>query len=176
MQVQPAWCTVRLTNWNIRVWNKKVLLQGKARRIGGLCWQNQTPQCFWGEVYIGKIWGKLCRVCVFFLIGWWWGKTQCSRTLNYWPPGLSESGISAYSYHLPPGWRALVSAELQDILWGKMKILLSSLLYLVFSLLLWFCIPLFSPISNCLSWPFGTQGRSWGWSLFPKNKNWRGHM
>ena len=136
-----------------------------------------SPMLLGRSVYKAKFGVKYAE-CVFFF----WlvdGKVrgQCSRTLNYWPSGLSECGVSPHSYHLPSGWGALVSAELKDILWGEMKILLSSLLYLVFSLLLlWFCIPLFSPISNCLSWPFGTQVRSGGWSLFPKNKNWRGHM
>ena len=156
---------------------EKVLLQGQARRMGGLCSQTQTPQCFWGEVYTGKIWGQGCRVCVFSWLVGGEVRRQCSRTLNYWPSGFSECRVSAHSYHLPPGWGALVSAELKDILWGETKILLSSLLYPVFSLLLiWFCIHLFFPISNCFSWPFGTQGRSGGWSLFPTNKSWRGHM
>ena len=51
-----------------------------------------TPFRCWGKIFIGKIWGKGCRLCDFLLIGCWW-RGGAPRIL-----------CSAWSYHAPPGW------------------------------------------------------------------------
>ena len=62
----------------------------------------ESLNSFWGEIFIDKIWGEGCRMCTFLLIGWLWNNG-----------GVPEILCSAWGYHPPPGWGALVPSELK---------------------------------------------------------------
>ena len=57
-------------------------MQAQSRRSGWFMVKTpKLPNGFWGEVFIGKIWGKGCRVCDFVLIAWCEATGRCSRNL-----------------------------------------------------------------------------------------------
>ena len=109
-----------------------------------------SPIVFWGEVFIGKIWGEGCRACDFLLIGLRTG--QCSRHL-------------------------VLSLKLPSSTWLGVLVLQKNSRYCyVYSLRrnqdpaprLHYCFLIAPPLSlyslpslirNCLNLPFGTQGR-----------------
>ena len=56
------------------------LLQGQARRMGGLHSKDLNSPIIFREEFISKIWGEGCRVCAFLLISG--GEVRrCSRNL-----------------------------------------------------------------------------------------------
>lgn len=104
---------------------------------------------FQGKVFIDKIWGEGCRVCVTFF-----GDLLMVR----WQGEVSGILCSAWNCHLLPEWGALVPAEeLKDtviyIPWGAgTRILLLSLHCSFLLFLLCFCIPLLlwsASVWNC---------------------------
>ena len=51
---------------------EKGLLQGPTKENGQLMLKNaKLSDGFWGRVFIGRIWGKGCRMWNLPLIGWW---------------------------------------------------------------------------------------------------------
>ena len=64
---------------------------------------------WWGEFFIGKIWGEGYKVCDFLLIGWWWGyravfQESCSQpkvTILYLGEGLPAEELEDIVMYIP---------------------------------------------------------------------------
>ena len=142
---------------------EKGLLQDQARRMGGQCSKALSSLMIWGEDFIGKIWGEGCRVCDFFLIGWWWDdrtvfQVSCAQpefTIFYLGRGLSSCRRTQRYYYT---------------LWEETRTLLQGCTIVYWLFLPFFLHPLPSLISNYLNLPWEVKEAKW--SLFPTNKKW----
>ena len=123
--------------------------------MGGLCSKKiELSVGFQGEVFIGKIWGKGCRVCDFLWIGWWWGNravlqeswAQAEVTTPHLGGGLSSCRRTQRYCSVYP------LRGSQDPAPRRHYCLLTAPPLSLH--------PVPSLINNCLNLPFWTQGRS----------------
>ena len=140
----------------------------------------KLPDGFQGRVFIGKIWGEVCRVYDLPLIGWW-----CSNRWLSFP----ESQWSAFWFQPVWGPCACVQPEVtilhlgrglsfsrrtqkyivMNIPWGGTRILpITALLFLDCSS--FFCIPSLPLLVTVWICPLELRKGLGGWSLFPTNK------
>lgn len=114
----------------------------------------ELPNSFQGTVFIGEIWGEVCRVCDLPLVCWWWGNQVVFQ--------VSQLSASGSNWFCSPWLGALVSVEeLRDYVSDCSVYLLAGSQDQDSSLHYCFSLHFFtSLISDCVNLPFGTPERS----------------
>ena len=98
------------TNQNAGVWSGERIIYCRAmqgEQDGSWSKDLNSPMGFREEVFIGKIWREVCRVCDFPLIGLWWGNSVV----------FQKSQPSAFWFQPAWGPHSLLSLKLPSSTW-----------------------------------------------------------
>ena len=106
-----------IKHWNLRVWSRERFMTGPSKENGSLVFKRlELPDGFLETVFIGKVWGEVCRVCDLPLIGWWWSNAMVFQESQLSALGSNQFGVHACVQLSPPRRRGpWFCRELRDM-------------------------------------------------------------